>query len=108
GRVWTGSQAVENGLVDGLGGIERSVVDLKKRLGFADTADLELRPYPPDESFWGLLSRRGESEWSGGPRSLQADGERWAVLRALEVLRSSRLFDAARGLALMPFVVEAH
>ena len=109
GRVWTGSQAVENGLVDGLGGIERSVVDLKKRLGFADTADLELRPYPPDESFWAFLSRRGASEWSGGSRSLQADGERWGVLRALEVLlRSSRLFDAARGLALMPFVVEAH
>lgn len=47
GRVWTGEQAAERGLVDRLGGL-RAAVDLaKERLGIAPELDVALALYPP-------------------------------------------------------------
>ena len=44
GRVWTGADAKENGLVDLLGGLERAADLARKKAGLA--ADAPLRPYP--------------------------------------------------------------
>ena len=47
GRVWTGEQAFERGLVDALGGLRVAAVEARKRLGLDPEADVALVPYPP-------------------------------------------------------------
>ncbi|MFI6387776.1 signal peptide peptidase SppA [Nonomuraea sp. NPDC050547] len=44
GRVWTGADALEGGLVDELGGLEDALVLARKRAGLAD--DAPVRTYP--------------------------------------------------------------
>jgi len=46
GRVWTGKQALERGLVDELGGLSQAVLRAKKALGLSADADVALIPYP--------------------------------------------------------------
>ncbi len=46
GRVWTGAQAVENGLVDELGGLRTAVRRAKQAVGLDPDADVLLVPYP--------------------------------------------------------------
>ena len=46
GRVWLGSQAVKNGLVDELGGYDVALAAVRQQLGLADDAQLELYEYP--------------------------------------------------------------
>ncbi len=50
GRVWTGVQALENGLVDALGGLTEALGVAKGRLGLEPSADVELIPFPPPRS----------------------------------------------------------
>jgi protease-4 len=47
GRVWTGAQAVERGLVDRLGGLRAAVEVAKERAGIDADADVGLAVYPP-------------------------------------------------------------
>ncbi len=47
GRVWTGRQALELGLVDGLGGLEEAKAALRELLDLPADARLELVPFPP-------------------------------------------------------------
>lgn len=49
GRVWAGSQAVELGLVDELGGVEAALAIVRKRAGVGD--DLEVRHLPQPTDF---------------------------------------------------------
>ncbi len=44
GRVWTGADALENGLVDELGGLDAAAAHARSRAGLP--ADAPLRPYP--------------------------------------------------------------
>jgi protease-4 len=53
GRVWTGTQAVENGLVDILGDFNTAVEIAAEKAGVAD--DYRLRYYPPQQSFMDVL-----------------------------------------------------
>jgi protease-4 len=46
GRVWTGEQALERGLIDELGGLSEAVVRAKLELGLDRDADVALVPYP--------------------------------------------------------------
>jgi protease-4 len=46
GRVWTGEQAFERGLIDELGGLSQAVVRAKQALGLDVDADVALIPYP--------------------------------------------------------------
>ncbi len=50
GRVWTGAQAAELGLVDGLGGLRAAVDRAKQALELAADADVELVLYPRPKS----------------------------------------------------------
>jgi len=54
GRVWTGAQAKENGLVDELGGFRTAVEAAKKAAGIAAAEEVELVFYPRAK---GLLER---------------------------------------------------
>jgi protease-4 len=51
GRVWTGAQALEVGLVDELGGLWEAARRTKQAIGLPLDADVLLVPYPPPASF---------------------------------------------------------
>jgi protease-4 len=46
GRVWTGEQAFERGLIDELGGLSQAVLRAKRALDLDADADVALVPYP--------------------------------------------------------------
>jgi protease IV len=110
GRVWTGRQAKQNGLVDELGGLDRAVAIAKQRAKIAADSDVELVVYPPRKSFYELLSE----QVSGSSDSFQSavfsdwlnanltEGE----LEALRIMRGPwTMFRRGEPLALMPFTV---
>jgi protease-4 len=52
GRVYTGAQALELGLVDELGGLFAAIARAKSALGIDAEADVELVPYPPPRTLF--------------------------------------------------------
>ena len=52
GRVWTGAQAMELGLVDELGGFDRALELAREAIGLARDRPVELRLFPPARSPW--------------------------------------------------------
>ena len=54
GRIWSGSQAKDNGLVDALGGLDTAVSLAAQAAGLED-GDYRVRYYPPQKSFWEQL-----------------------------------------------------
>jgi protease IV len=55
GRVWTGRQAKEIGLVDELGGLERALALAKQRAKIAQDAEVELVIYPAKKTLYDLM-----------------------------------------------------
>ena len=55
GRVWTGRQAYDNGLVDELGGLHRAVEAAKTEAGIAADSPVTLVTYPQPRSFFEVL-----------------------------------------------------
>ena len=101
GRVFTGEQAKQRGLVDELGGLHRAVALAKQKAGIAPTAHVELVPMPPPRSLLEILLERGQEAHARLFRFdpyLQPE-----PLRALLLLR---LFHSDRPMALMPFRLE--
>jgi protease-4 len=96
GRVWTGRQAKQIGLVDELGGLERAVAIAKQRAKIAHDADVDLVVYPPRKSFYDLFkgpfaaSERAATLGSllgfGNPRMLQTLAAPLQVFRRGEPL----------------------
>ncbi|MCA8965744.1 MAG: signal peptide peptidase SppA [Planctomycetes bacterium] len=65
GRVWSGSQAVELGLVDEIGGVEDAVAMVRKKAGLAD--DVEVVHMPQPKSFAdAILASMFESQVAAG------------------------------------------
>ncbi|MGH9175661.1 MAG: signal peptide peptidase SppA, partial [Vicinamibacterales bacterium] len=56
GRVWTGQQARQVGLVDQLGGLQAAVAVAKQRARIPAEDEVELVIYPPRRSFYEVLS----------------------------------------------------
>ncbi|MBL8537180.1 MAG: signal peptide peptidase SppA [Hyphomonadaceae bacterium] len=50
GRVWTGQQALERGLVDHIGGFQVAVARARALAGIAEDARVQLRYYPAEKS----------------------------------------------------------
>ncbi len=50
GRIWTGAQAVENGLVDELGGLERAISIAKDEAGIAPESEVKIVAYPRERA----------------------------------------------------------
>ncbi len=50
GRVWTGAQAAEIGLVDGVGGLREALREAKTRAGLEPDSDAMLVIYPPPQA----------------------------------------------------------
>jgi protease-4 len=105
GRVWTGRQAREHGLVDELGGLDRAVAIAKERAGIPADEEVELVQYPPRRTLYEALA-----DQLGSPAaSLWALGAGFRVPgsfegRALAALTAPvRIFRRGEPLALMPF-----
>ncbi len=60
GRVWLGSQAAENGLVDELGGLDRAVARIREKAGIAAAEKVVLVTYPRQRSLLDYLFRTSE------------------------------------------------
>jgi protease-4 len=55
GRIWTGQDALERGLVDALGGVETAVGLARTAAGIDPNATIDLRPWPEPEDPWKKL-----------------------------------------------------
>jgi protease-4 len=102
GRVWTGRQAKQIGLVDELGGLERAIALAKQRAKIPLDSEVELVVYPPKKSIYDVI------------RSPFGASDRATTLAALLGLNNPKVLQALaaplqvfrRGepLALMPNV----
>jgi len=89
GRVWTGTQAKENGLVDEIGGFPRALTLLKAKANIPAGDSVELVEYPRRKSLWELILSRAD----GGTVQLPAPLSRWlADWSALESLAERPLW----------------
>jgi protease-4 len=108
GRVWTGRQAKQNGLVDELGGLDRAVAVAKQRAKIAADSDVELVVYPPRKSFYELLTEQfsgsGESMRSAAVTAWLSENLSSGEIEALRVVRGPfAMFRRGEALALLPF-----
>jgi len=56
GRIWSGEDAKELGLIDELGGFDEALKLTKKAAGIPDTEDVNLREFPEKKPFWQILA----------------------------------------------------
>lgn len=103
GRVWTGADALERGLVDELGGFWAAVDDVKMLAGIDADTRVRFKTYPASEGFLGAVSRLLETS-SASLKALQglnalmeAEPVR-ALTDALHAMPSGRIEFSARGL----------
>jgi protease-4 len=103
GRVWTGAQAREVGLVDELGGLDRAIAVAKERAGLSAGSEVQVVVYPPRKSVYEMLAQafqfEARSDLSLAAALLPADERRALAL----VTAPLRLFRRAEPLALMPY-----
>jgi protease-4 len=102
GRVWTGRQAKEIGLVDELGGLDRAIALAKQRAKIAQDAEVELVIYPPKKSFYELVRDPfGSADQAGTLASLLG----FTSPKAIQALAAPlQVFRRGEPLALMPNV----
>ena len=100
GRVWTGQQARDRGLVDMLGGLDTAIAVAKDRAGIAEDEDVELVTYPAPRTLYEALSDR-LSQGAGAAIWSHVLGSEARVLAALTA--PARVFRRGEPLALMPF-----
>jgi protease-4 len=63
GRVWTGAQALDNGLVDELGGFERAVAAARELAGIGAEETVQLVDFPKLRPWWQeMVQQRYEDE----------------------------------------------
>ena len=55
GRIWTGEQALELGLVDALGGMETAMLQTREVLGLEGDAAIRLKRFPTPKTPWEML-----------------------------------------------------
>jgi len=99
GRVWTGQQARERGLVDELGGLDRAITIAKSRAGIPADEEVELVSYPPRRTLYEAVAEQFGS--SGGSLWARLGGAEGRAIAALTA--PVRIFRRGEPLALMPF-----
>lgn len=104
GRVWTGRQAREIGLVDELGGLPRALAIAQQRAGIARDAAVSVVVYPPKPTLLEAIS-----DTFGGTQTMRASLAQ-ALLEPQErealaaVRRPMRMLRQGEALALLPWV----
>jgi protease-4 len=102
GRVWTGRQAKQVGLIDELGGLERALAIAKQRAKLSPGAEVELIVYPPRRSLFELARNPfGASERAAALATLLG----FRHPRAIQTLTAPlQIFRKGEPLAIMPNV----
>jgi protease-4 len=95
GRVWTGREALEAGLVDRLGGLDVAVRVAREKARIATGQEVRLVVFPERKSFFETLVERQEDD--GLSRALGP--------RAASLLRWSRSLAEAGPIARLPFEI---
>jgi protease-4 len=90
GRVWTGRQALERGLVDELGGLEEAFASAKRAMGVASDEPVNIERFPKPRRLWKLSV----------DLNLPNQG---ALLELINVLPSLRFLLRERVWAVLPF-----
>ncbi|MCX7975397.1 MAG: signal peptide peptidase SppA [Candidatus Aminicenantes bacterium] len=91
GRVWTGKQAQEIGLVDELGGLKRALELARQLAGIPRDEEIKLDVWPKKLSLFSLLFKRSENSFVSGLYPS------FSTLNLVQLLLKENL------LALMPF-----
>jgi protease-4 len=102
GRVWTGRQAKQLGLIDELGGLERALALAKQRAKIPQDDEVELVVYPPKKSIYELLAEPfGRSDRAAALGAWLGFGDP----RVIQTLTAPlRVFRRGEPLAIMPNV----
>jgi protease IV len=102
GRVWTGRQAKQIGLVDELGGLDRALALAKQRAKIPQDSEVELVIYPPKKTFYDIVRNPfGSSDRSAALASLLG----FSDPRMIQTLAAPlQVFRRGEPLALMPNV----
>ncbi|MBI3934254.1 MAG: signal peptide peptidase SppA [Acidobacteria bacterium] len=106
GRVWTGDQAKQNGLIDEIGGFPRALALLKQKANIPAEESVELVEFPKRKTLFELILSRADggtvrgifggvrlptplSEWLAGWSQLESLAQRplWALLPATFTFR---------------------
>jgi protease-4 len=97
GRVWTGSQAKEVGLIDELGGLPEALKLAKEKAGIPEGASVRLVVWPKKTSLWKSFFGKFQPKLN-----LSSDRilEKW--IKTLQVLKKERI------LALMPLIASTN
>ena len=91
GRVWTGEQALERGLIDEIGGLRESLTAARAEAGIRPGRGYVLRIYPPSRTLFEEFSRLFSATSAAAPRNSVAS----IPLAPVERLRRLQLLRAA-------------
>ncbi len=103
GRVWTGRQAREIGLVDELGGLDRAIAVAKQRARLPADGEVELVVYPGRKSLYEIV----RNPLGGADSTSGAIGAMFGLrdVRSLQMLAAPlHVFRRGEPLAIMPNV----
>jgi protease-4 len=98
GRVWTGRQALEHGLIDEVGGLARAIALAKEKAGIDPDDEVELVIYPRPRSFFELLDEGFPMARALG--AVAASSPEAAVVG--RATAPARLYRPGEPLAIMP------
>src|SRR5215203_2280981 len=108
GRVWTGAQGKEKGLVDEFGGLDRAVEVAKELAKIPADKGVRRVVYPAPRTFFQQLFGGGDDQ---NAASIRAEQQRTAFINSMPaemrpVLKRAAMFErfpANQALAIMPF-----
>ncbi|HKV47768.1 MAG TPA: signal peptide peptidase SppA [Candidatus Acidoferrales bacterium] len=90
GRVWSGAQAKDIGLVDDLGGIDRAVEVAKQLAHIPKAQSVQLVQYPTEKTFWQMLL---EHDWDESSRAASLKQELEEIVSVMEPVQARVPFD---------------
>ena len=90
GRVWSGAQAKEIGLVDDLGGIDRAVEVAKQLAHIPKAQSVQFVQYPAEKSFWQMLL---EHDWDESSRAASLKQQLEKIVSVMEPVQARVPFD---------------
>ncbi len=113
GRIWSGAQGQDRGLVDSFGGLSEALVEAKARADLPPDAPVTLEgPQGSLLEMLGLGDEPSEEDVRHALARIQASGPMWwGALSAAQRAQLQSLLPLVQGervLAVMPFFFEAH
>ncbi|KAF0241664.1 MAG: signal peptide peptidase SppA [Sediminibacterium sp.] len=103
GRVWTGTYAKSNGLVDHIGGIQNAI-DCAARMAKINNKEYKIREYPEKKSFLEQLMNGYKKSISEKLIANQIGVEEAVLLKELKQIKTMQGVPQAK----MPFLVTVH